>query len=49
MTRGEIRTLVRTKIGEPIARFFQNLELDSWINDAGDDIAFRTNVLGLQT
>lgn len=45
MTRLQIRTLVRSKIGEPIAKFFQNLELDAWINDAGDDLAFRTKCL----
>jgi len=45
MTRKEIRTLIRTRIGEPIARYFQNLEIDTWINDAGNDIAFRTKCL----
>jgi len=45
MTRKEIRTMVRSKIGEPIAKYFQNLELDAWINDSGRDIAFRTKCL----
>lgn len=45
MNRGEIRNLARVKIGEVVARLFQNVDLNAWINNAGDDIAYKTKCL----
>jgi len=45
MDRGGIRNLTRMKIGEPVARTIQNGDLNSWINDAGIDLAYKTKCL----
>lgn len=42
MTRTEIRDLIRKSLGETTASFWSNTELNTWIDDAGYDLAFRT-------
>lgn len=42
MTRGEIRTLIRKHLGETTASFWSDANLNTWIDDAGHDIAFET-------
>ena len=42
MTRLQIRDLIRKKLGETTAAFWTDTELNTWINDAGHDIAFKT-------
>ena len=37
------------KIGEPAARIFQNTDLNSWINDAGHDLNYKTKCLRTDT
>jgi len=49
MTRREIRNLVRSKIQDLASRRIQNTDLDSWINDAGDDLAYKTKCLRTST
>ena len=41
-TRTYIRTLVRTMINEPTARFISDTEIDVWIDDASKDLSMRT-------
>lgn len=43
MTREEIRDLSRKRLGETTSAFWSDAELNSWINEAGADIAFKTN------
>jgi hypothetical protein len=45
MTRGEIRTLARKRLGETTEAFWSNSELNNWINLAANDIAFRAKCL----
>jgi hypothetical protein len=45
MLRSEIRDLIRKRLGETTASFWSNTELNSWINDACTDIAFRTKCI----
>jgi len=42
MNRQNIRDLARKNLGETTASFWTNAELNTWINDAGTDIAFET-------
>ena len=52
MTRAEIRNLARKRLGETTAAFWTDAELNSWIDDAGDDLAFKTKSIkanGLMT
>lgn len=42
MTRSEVRALARKKLGETIGAFWTDIEMNSWINEAGEDIAFKT-------
>ena len=42
MTRTEIRDLIRKRLGETTASFWEDTELNSWIDEAGDDLAFQT-------
>ena len=42
MTREEIRDMARKRLGETTATFWTNTELNSWIDEAGDDLAFKT-------
>lgn len=41
MTRGEVRTLVRKRLGETTAAFWTDTQLNTWINDGTRDIAYR--------
>lgn len=45
MTRKQIRDLIRKRLGETTAAFWLDVELNTWINDAGHDIVFRTKCL----
>jgi len=45
MTRSEIRSLIRKRLGETTASFWSDTELNSWINDACTDVAFRSKCL----
>lgn len=45
MTRTNIRDLTRKRLGETTASFWSNPELNTWINDGGRDIAFRTKCI----
>jgi len=42
MTRSEIRALVRKSLGETTESFWSDTELNTWIDDGGYDLAFRT-------
>lgn len=42
MTRAEIRNMARKRLGETIGAFWSDAELNSWINEAGEDCAFKT-------
>jgi hypothetical protein len=42
MTRAEIRNMARKRLGETIGAFWSNDELNSWINEAGEDCAFKS-------
>ena len=42
MIRSEIRDRARKRLGETTASFWTDAELNSWIDEAGDDIAFKT-------
>ena len=45
MTRTNIRALIRKRLGETTASFWTDAELNTWINDAGHDIVYRTKCL----
>jgi hypothetical protein len=45
MNRLEIRNLTRKRLGETTAAFWTDVELNTWIDDACDDLAFRTKCL----
>ena len=45
MTRKEIRDLIRKNLGETTPSFWTDAELNIWINDAGEDIAFRAKCI----
>jgi hypothetical protein len=45
MTRSEIRSLIRKRLGETTASFWSDAELNTWINDGCSDIAFRSKCL----
>lgn len=42
MTRTAIKTIVRTAINEPTARFITETELNTWVDEAAKDISIRT-------
>jgi hypothetical protein len=42
MTRTQIRALIRKELGETTAAFWSDTELNDWINNAGDDTAYKT-------
>ena len=42
MIRSEIRDLARKRLGETTSSFWTDAELNSWIDEAGDDLAFQT-------
>jgi hypothetical protein len=41
MTRGEVRTLVRKRLGETTAAFWTDSQLDTWINYGVKDTAYK--------
>jgi YHS domain-containing protein len=45
MTRVEIRNLARKGLGETTAAFWTDLELNGWVDDACDDLAFRAKCI----
>jgi len=45
MTRLEIRTLSRKRLGETTEAFWSNSELNTWLNVACKDVAYRTKCL----
>lgn len=49
MLRSEIRDLIRKRLGETTSSFWSDVELNSWINDACTDIAFRTKCIRTNT
>lgn len=49
MTRLEIRTLIRKNLGETTAAFWTDIELNTWIDDGCDDLAFRAKCLRTTT
>ena len=42
MTRGNIKTIARKKLGEATAVFFEEADLDLWVNEALIDIVWQT-------
>jgi hypothetical protein len=42
LTRQQIRDLSRKRLGETTASFWTDAELNTWIDDAGEDLAFKT-------
>ena len=42
MTRLEIRTMARKRLGETTGAFWTDAELNTWINEAGEDCAFKS-------
>jgi hypothetical protein len=42
MTRGEIRSMARKRLGETSGAFWSDTELNGWINQAGIDLAFKS-------
>jgi hypothetical protein len=42
LTRTSIRTLTRTAVNEPTARFITDAEINTWIDEAAKDISIRT-------
>ena len=49
MTRLNIRNMIRKRLGETTASFWSDIELNTWINDACKDIAFRTKCIRTNT
>ena len=45
MTRLEIRTMARKRLGETTGSFWTDAELNTWINEAGEDCAFKSKSL----
>jgi len=45
MTRLQIRDMARKRLGETTAAFWTDTELNTWINDAGTDLAFLAKCL----
>ena len=45
MNRLGIRTLIRKKLGESTAAFWTDVELNTWIDDGCDDLAFRAKCI----
>ncbi len=45
MKRENIRALIRKGLGETTESFWSNTELNTWINDACHDLAFRTKCI----
>lgn len=45
MTRLELRNLTRKRLGETTAAFWSDSELNTWIDDACTDIAFRSKCI----
>ena len=49
MTRTNLRALVRRHLGETTAAFWTDAELNTWINEAGHDLAFETKSIRATT
>lgn len=49
MTRQEIRNLARKRLGETTTSFWTDAQLNTWINDGGYDLAFRTKSIRSNT
>jgi hypothetical protein len=49
VNRLEIRTLIRKNLGETTAAFWTDTELNTWIDDACDDLAFRAKCIRTNT
>jgi hypothetical protein len=45
MKRSDIRNLIRKRLGETTAAFWTDVELNTWIDDACTDTAFRTKCI----
>lgn len=45
MNRGNIRDLARKRLGETTAVFWEESELNSWIDYAGHDVAYKTKCI----
>ncbi len=45
MNRLQVRTLIRKRLGETTAAFWTDTELNTWIDDGCDDIAFRAKCI----
>ena len=45
MTRSNLRALIRKGLGETTAAFWTDAELNTWIDNACDDIAFRSKCI----
>jgi len=45
MTRLQLRTLIRKELGETTSAFWTDSELNTWIDNACDDLAFRSKCI----
>ncbi len=45
MTRTRIRALIRKRLGETTASFWTDAELNDWINDSMNDVAYETKCI----
>ena len=45
MTRTQLRSLIRKRLGETTAAFWSDPELNDWINDAGHEVAWMTKCI----
>jgi len=45
MTRLQLRNLIRKRLGETTAAFWDDTELNQWINNAGHDVAYKTKCI----
>ena len=49
MTRLEIRNMARKRLGENVGAFWSDTEVNSWINEAGEDCAFKSKSVRANT
>lgn len=49
MTRAQARTMIRRHLGETTAAFWQDSDLNTWMNEAGHDLAYETKSIRKST
>lgn len=45
MTLGTMRAMIRKRLGETVAAFWTDSQLNDWIKDASDEISFKTKAI----